>query len=250
MTLTYRKIPGNGIPQQYILDLAGLMAKFNNENSLSYLEVGAFDGIQYSNTLFLRNKLGWSGLLVEPVKEYYDLLCQNRPDDVCVNAILLSGDNEELLRIRKSGPMSQVISNGNNKISFLKGVRSLLRKMLSGILGLSVGRVEVVRATTVNQLCLDHKIKKLHFISCDVEGMEHEVLKGIDYSMLDVLAILVEVRPSNIMPILEQLLPLGFVCTEAMSRFNKKDNPRWDGTHQDYLFLRRDFVAWAEHNTN
>ena len=80
--------------------------------------------------------------------------------------------------------------------------------------------------------------------------MEHEVLKGIDFSRLDVLAILVEVRPHNIMPILELLLPSGFVCTEAMSRFNKRDNPQWDGTHQDYLFLRRDFMAWMGNDFN
>ena len=66
--------------------------------------------------------------------------------------------------------------------------------------------------------------------------MEYEVLEGIDFSRLDVLAILVDVRPHNIMSILELLLPAGFVFAEAMSLFNKKDNLQWDGPHQDYLF--------------
>ena len=51
-----------------------------------------------------------------------------------------------------------------------------------------------------------------------------------------------------IMDLIELLIPQNYVLADAMSRFNKQDNPQWDGTHQDYLFLRRDFMAWMENN--
>ena len=126
-----RKEEQSGIPQQYILDLGELMSQFTNVNSMKYLEVGAFDGIQYSNTLCLKNKLGWSGMLVEPIKEYFQLLKQNRPEDVCVNALLSSDGSEDLLRIRKAGPMSQVIHDNNtNRISIRDWVIAQLRRIL------------------------------------------------------------------------------------------------------------------------
>ena len=40
---------------------------------MKYLEVGAFDGITHSNTLVLNEKLGWDGILVEPIEEYFQL---------------------------------------------------------------------------------------------------------------------------------------------------------------------------------
>lgn len=136
----YSKIEKSGIPQQYILDLAVLIKKFSNDNSLKYLEVGAFDGIQQSNTLCLKSKPGWSGLLVEPIKEYFQLLKQNRPQDVCVNALMSSGGSEDLMRIRKAGPMSQVIDdNDKNRISFRDWAMAQLRRILFWRQGLRGG---------------------------------------------------------------------------------------------------------------
>jgi hypothetical protein len=52
----------------------------NNNNNMTYVELGAFDGIRESNTHFYDYCLGWNGLLLEgnPVK-YKELLI-NRPN--------------------------------------------------------------------------------------------------------------------------------------------------------------------------
>lgn len=232
----------SGIPQQYILDLAKLMLRFKCNKTLTYLEVGAYNGLDYSNTLCLHQELGWNGLLVEPIKHYFEECLKNRPNDTCVNALLSSNETAEML-ILKAGPMSQVATGKNRGMSLGSKLKRFLIQLIPR--AYRSGREEWIRTTTVNNICAENDIKELNFISCDVEGMEHLVLNGINFNKLDVLAILVEVRPHNIMSILELLLPAGFVCAEAMSRFNEQDNPLWDGSHQDFLFLRRDFMAWA-----
>ena len=39
-----------------------------------YLEIGAMDGIQYSNTKTLEDYFNFTGILIEPQKKYFDLM--------------------------------------------------------------------------------------------------------------------------------------------------------------------------------
>ena len=57
---------------------------FKNDNSsrpqeVTYVEIGAYDGSQESNTNFFDTCLGWSGLLVEGNPNMWDRLTKNRP---------------------------------------------------------------------------------------------------------------------------------------------------------------------------
>ncbi|KAK7065241.1 hypothetical protein SK128_013242, partial [Halocaridina rubra] len=52
---------------------------FKNERGKFFIEAGALDGEHLSNTLWLEQELGWSGLLIEPDTENYKrLLTKNR----------------------------------------------------------------------------------------------------------------------------------------------------------------------------
>jgi hypothetical protein len=44
-----------------------------------FVELGALDGITYSNTKFFEDTLKWRGILIEPVVENYEKLIKNRP---------------------------------------------------------------------------------------------------------------------------------------------------------------------------
>jgi FkbM family methyltransferase len=52
-----------------------------------YFEMGAMDGITYSNTKFFEETLAWTGVLVEPNPWMYHKLVLNRPNNVVMNAI-------------------------------------------------------------------------------------------------------------------------------------------------------------------
>ena len=236
------------ISKNYILELCVLMEKFCGKAPLTYLEVGAYNGIEQSNTLILSDRLGWRGILVEPVEEYYHALIENRPNDICVNALLHSRESSEHLFIKKSGPMSKVEEkHPGPKRTLNSSLRAFGRAALD-IFSIKSKNRQSLPITTINHLCLRNDVSCLDFISCDVEGLEYEVLCGVDFNGLGVKAILVECRPKNIMQIIELLIPSGFVLAEAISRFNTEDNPMWDGTHQDYLFLNNKFYSWMMNN--
>lgn len=50
-----------------------------------FVELGAGDGVQHSNSLAFERKLGWTGLLIEPSEMYHELRL-NRPQARCVQA--------------------------------------------------------------------------------------------------------------------------------------------------------------------
>ena len=43
-----------------------------------FVDVGAHDGVRFSNTLFLERQLNWTGLAIEPLVDVYERLVSNR----------------------------------------------------------------------------------------------------------------------------------------------------------------------------
>lgn len=224
----YRFLPPfrrtDGLDTSYILEICRNLEVFLGQGKLSYLEVGAFDGVFQSNTLALHKELGWTGLLVEPVEENFRLCLSNRPNDLVLHAALCA-DSTKILQISPSGPTSSV---------------QTLKKWYT-----KRKKVENVLAYPLKELAIKYPtISKLHFLSIDVEGFEMDVLDGSDLEAMNTAIALIEIRPHNMMPIVEKMIRHGFVLVDSLSRFNKSDNPGWDGSHQDYLFLRSDFVKY------
>ena len=52
--------------------------KFEYKKNGYFLEVGAYDGIQTSNTYFLEKELGWSGICIEANPSVFNSLALNR----------------------------------------------------------------------------------------------------------------------------------------------------------------------------
>ena len=88
----------------------------------------------------------------------------------------------------------------------------------------------------------------MNFVSLDIEGFEYNALLGATLDRLNTLALVIECRPHMIMDLIELIIPQNYVLADALSRFNTDDNPHWDGTHQDYLFLRQDFISYLLKN--
>ena len=52
-----------------------------------YFEMGALDGVMYSNTKFFEETLGWRGILVEGNPLVFPNLALNRPNNILMNAV-------------------------------------------------------------------------------------------------------------------------------------------------------------------
>lgn len=61
-----------------------------------YVDVGASDGIRFSNSYFLASERGWSGICVEAHPDYYKLLETNRPKSKNYNCAVGNQDGETI----------------------------------------------------------------------------------------------------------------------------------------------------------
>lgn len=51
---------------------------FKDKKDGVFIEIGAYDGKNLSNTFFFEKELGWEGICIEPLPHVYQILKQNR----------------------------------------------------------------------------------------------------------------------------------------------------------------------------
>ena len=151
-----------------------------------FFEVGGADGIQWSNTYYLENKLGWSGYLVEANKYLFNMMKNNRPRCVNINALLSDKvDNKIFYNVGLSSFVSD--SNSKNKkndeifffnqFSYSENIEKL--NLLSN---------------TFKNLTIFYNIKKIDLLIIDVEDHEIQLIKGIDFNFTRIKILVIETK--------------------------------------------------------
>ena len=75
-----QKIYDVGSPYQLAEKILDFFTSLDIKNGF-FLEAGASNGFWQSNSYYLENILGWSGVLVEPNKNMFELCKQNRKNE-------------------------------------------------------------------------------------------------------------------------------------------------------------------------
>ena len=146
-----------------------------------FVELGACDGLLYSNTMFLEKYLGFKGILIEPVKEFYDRLIKNRTNNSCYNnAISLNKSDIDILI--------------NGAVSGIK--KHMSKKFINA--WHSKSSIIKIKTKTLSNIFKEQNIKYIDFISLDVEGGELDVLKTIDWENITIYLICIELDGNNI----------------------------------------------------
>jgi FkbM family methyltransferase len=132
-----------------------------------YIEVGAFDGYNYSATYAL-DCIGWSGLLVEPIPERARQCRERRPDARVVHAALGRRD--------AAGSTAFCITDDQfgGMLSHLHADSRNARKMEG-----TSKRTVTVPLTSMNELLKSHA-GDIDAVVLDVEDTETDVLDGFD----------------------------------------------------------------------
>ena len=142
-----------------------LQRVFSDVTQGCYVDVGASTPIVDSNTYALYTK-GWRGICVDPMQ--YVNWPGIRPDDIFVNAALGAAPGETEFYIYESSPQ---ISTASPEIKTHWSIRG----------GMDPRHSVKVPVRTLNDVLAEHLADRvLHLMSIDVEGMEKEVLEGLD----------------------------------------------------------------------
>ncbi|RBQ11500.1 FkbM family methyltransferase [Pedobacter miscanthi] len=167
--------------QDFLIDLE----IFDQQRNGFFMEIGAYDGIKYSNTYFLESKRGWNGICIEANPKVYPDLKRNR-SCVTLNACLSTQPGvEEFLCM--TGKM-EMLSGLKREFSsqHLLRIENELKRFGEQ------SEIMPVNCYTFEQLVLDHSIEHIDYLSIDTEGSEFSIIKSIDFSKTSISVISVE----------------------------------------------------------
>jgi FkbM family methyltransferase len=167
---TYQSIIENYEPKSYSQEHTKQDLKvldyFNNKKGGFYIELGAHNGVEISNTLLLEKDFGWTGILIEPVNSTFKQLLVNRPNNINLNDVIYSIDGKKVVFEEKSSPV-------------LSGIKDDL-----GIYKHTQHNNEYTKITKTLTTVLDESKAPnyIDYLSLDTEGSELEILKGLDFN--------------------------------------------------------------------
>lgn len=150
-----------------------------------FVDVGAYDGETFSNTLHMERVLGWTGLAIEPQPRAFQLL-QTRRTCATANCCVAdyTGDVEFLDLEGYAAMFSGMQENydANHKARIRRDLR------------LHGGDQHTIRVPCVPlmSLLLKHGLHDIDYMSIDTEGSEYAILSSIDFAAIAIDVISVE----------------------------------------------------------
>ena len=144
-----------------------------------FVELGALDGVKYSNTLFFEEALGWSGMLIEANPANFARLCGN---------------------CRKAWGVHAAVCNQTQAVHFAQGSEDAVGGILEFMSKQHARRwvspklrrkMELVTCAPLGALLETAGVNHVQFLSLDVEGAELDVLRTINWRavQIDVAAV-------------------------------------------------------------
>jgi FkbM family methyltransferase len=175
----------------------------------TFVEAGAHDGFTQSNSYYLEQERGWSGLLVEPIPELHALCKRRRPRSRVVQSALVGPErNGEPVEIHFGDLMSTVAAGREHAAGGLA---------VTGREGYSVE----VPGRTLSTLLDELELARIDLLVLDLEGAELEALAGLDFARHAPRYVLIEtLERAEQQPLLEAALAPRYEFAEALSDYD------------------------------
>ena len=148
---------------------------FKGKRNGYFIEAGAADGIQFSNTLDLELRFNWTGLLVEPTKEFFAQLRSNKRNAYLLNNCLAEERETKMVNLINHGLLSGI---NPTHTTFLKRKEKWFYSLT-----VCLPITSILRALAY---------PTVHFFSLDIEGAEGNVLETIEWQDVDIHVWLIE----------------------------------------------------------
>jgi FkbM family methyltransferase len=135
-----------------------------------FLEMGALDGITFSNTRLFEHCLGWDGLLIEAQPTNAEACRKNRPcAKLYAGGVCAPPQKTLRMSIGFGTAFDLSLSKGGDSEPFVE-----------------------VPCKPLSEVLVENNITRINFFSLDVEGAELLVLKTIDWSAVQIDVLMVE----------------------------------------------------------
>lgn len=147
-----------------------------------FVDLGAHDGVTFSNTCHFEKQLGWTGLCVEPNPDVFAKLDQNRRCHKVQGAVgpkpgraqfqVLTGATEML-----SGLKETYDDRHLDRIQREQQARGGEQKLID------------VEVYTLGDLLAKYDLPRVDYLTIDTEGAEMAILESFDFARFDVRVI-------------------------------------------------------------
>lgn len=142
-----------------------------------FIDVGAYDGITFSNSMFFEKSNNWTGICFEPNPIIFKKLAEVR------NSILINGGVSV-----KNDTLTYKRFSGNQELEMLSGFSDFfseeqLQRIERELAQEKDSSTEIIEIQTysLNDLLKEKGISKVDYCSIDTEGGEYDILKTIDF---------------------------------------------------------------------
>ena len=147
---------------QFLQDVHALHSVYKSKRDGYFVEVGAYDGIESSNTLLMEEDYGWKGVCVECSPSNYKKLRENRK---CITyPYAVYNEDNNLVEFFDSGGYAGLVETNNHNHILNDNKITVVTKKLTSLLN-EAGAPSFIE-----------------YLSLDTEGSEYEILNAHDFS--------------------------------------------------------------------
>ena len=188
-----------------------VLAALQHKRDGYFIEVGAYDGVNLSNTLLLEHA-GWTGILVEPNPDAFSLLKAQRRAIAVQNCVWnTDGEIVTMEKVLTKPELSRITAVDTKSDHDIFGARAHHE----------IVKVETITPTTLLEQNGVPKI--IDYLSVDIEGGEIEVLRAFPFDTYSVRLASIEHNYTKQREEIHDLMTqLGFV--RVLTEFSKFDD--------------------------
>lgn len=162
---------------------------FPNKRNGVFFDIGAADGVFFSNSYFFEKYLGWTGVCVEPVPSVFKLLRSARKC-ICINGCIW--DKAIMADFMK---ITFPDGSGNGYSGLVPTYDPRQMKIVEDEYVKKANcKIEYIKVPcyVFNDVCKKNNIFHIDYLSMDTEGSELDILKSINFDLIDIDVIDVE----------------------------------------------------------
>ena len=173
---------------------------YNKKENGFFIEIGASDGINLSNTFLLETEYKWKGICCEPIPYNFEKLVKNRQNSICYDKAVYT-----------STGLTLDFDIANN-CDLFSGISNHIDNYKSSVDENKV-TIQVQTISLLDVLNNANAPSFIEYMSLDTEGSEFEILKNFDFEkytfgLIDVEHNFIEPRRSEIKNL---LLSKGYI---------------------------------------